>query len=84
MPEGEEPIAPEDERREIQAFLGQVHGLLDTALEHPNWFAAEIVDDLAEAYRESCAAFGVAQAALNSGAHDEDFAAGVSSEPSGD
>jgi hypothetical protein len=79
MPERDETRDPEQERREIQAFLGQLHGLLRTALhpleDDPKWFpSTELQDQLNEAYLDCGAAFGQVQGELNSGKFDKKLA----------
>jgi hypothetical protein len=69
---------PEEERVQIQAFLGQLHGVLKSAVaDNPHWFPADYVGTttspgpLREAYVDCCEAFGKTQAELNTGKHDE-------------
>jgi hypothetical protein len=58
-------------RHELQAILGQLHGFMSKAVEHPSeWCPPPLIDSVATAYRDIGRAFGDVQASLNSGAHD--------------
>ena len=64
-------LTPEEARYELQAILGQIHGLMSKAIEHPeNWCPPELITALVVAYGDIGRAFGSAQAALNTGKYD--------------
>jgi hypothetical protein len=62
---------PQASRRELQAILGQLHGLLSALMEHPEqWCDVDLVEPMKAAHAEISKTFGTVQADLNSGRHD--------------
>ena len=76
VPHAAEYVAtPEEDRRELQAILGQLHGLLSKAMEHGDrWCPTDLHDSIAVAYRDLGGAFGVVHAELNTGIYDSKLA----------
>jgi hypothetical protein len=80
MPEPDSSQVPGDERGpelgryELQSVLGQIHGLVDTAIQHP-WYPDELAEPIRAGYPGISQAFGRVQAELNTGEHDEDLLA---------
>lgn len=69
IPDGEP--TPEEARRELQAILGQLHGLISRAMERPSdWCPSELIPSLEIACLDLGKAFGQVQAELNSGKYD--------------
>lgn len=69
-------LTPEEARRELQAILGQLHGLMSKAMAHPHpkdWCPADLILSLEAAYEDIGRAFGEVQAELNSGKYDDDL-----------
>lgn len=69
--EGYTPRDLEQFRREWQAFLGELHGLLTTGFEHlRDWCPPDLQGPMREAFAQTHQSFGVAQASMNTGKHD--------------
>jgi hypothetical protein len=69
------PPPPETARHDAQLILGQLHGVLHTAVEHASrWSPEERIELVRAAYLDLGRSLGIAQASLNSGDYDEKLA----------